>query len=187
MRGFLRFGAYVKKRIMIVGVPGSGKSTLARLLGERFSLPVFHMDQTHWKVDWVERSNLDKILMALAVEAADAWVFEEGMSLTYKSPVARADVLIWHDLPVGLRLWRATKRLFRYLGKADGRPDLMKGCVERMHPETLAFYWCIRTNRYSARNKIEQLVTDTLDDLGVVHLRTPSKQRRWLASLPDEG
>jgi adenylate kinase family enzyme len=71
---------------MIVGVPGSGKSTLARFLGERFSLHVFHMDQTHWKEDWVERSKVDKILMALAVKAADAWVFEVGMPSTYKSP-----------------------------------------------------------------------------------------------------
>jgi adenylate kinase family enzyme len=175
------------KRIMIVGGPGSGKSTLAGVLGERLGLPVFHMDKIHWKEDWVERPRAEKIPMALAVEAGEAWVFEGGMSSTYESRVAHADVLVWLDLPVGLRLWRVTKRLFRYLGKAEGRPDLPKGCVERIHPETFSFFWFIWKSRNSARIKIAQLVTHAAADLSVVHLQSPRDVRHWFANLPDKG
>ncbi len=66
------------KRIMIVGGPGSGKSTLAREVGARLGLPVFHMDQIHWQENWVERPLVEKIPMAKAVVAQDAWVFEGG-------------------------------------------------------------------------------------------------------------
>jgi|TARA_B110000027_G_C16056135_1_gene272290 hypothetical protein len=92
--------------------------------------------------------------MELAVEAHQSWIFEGGMSRNYESRAACAEVLIWLDLPVGLRLWRVTKRLFRNLVKAEGRADLPKGFVERMHPQTLALYRYIWTSRHSSRAKI---------------------------------
>lgn len=174
------------KRIMIVGGPGSGKSTLARMLGERLNLPVFHMDQIHWKENWIERPLAEKLPMALAVEAHQSWIFEGGMSRTYESRAARAEVLIWLDFPVGLRLWRVTKRLFRNLGKAEGRADLPKGCVERIHPQTLAFYRYIWTSRHPSHAKIAQLLMNVRGDLKVVHLRSPRHVRFWLLSLTDE-
>lgn len=39
----------VIERVMIVGGPGAGKLWLARDLGRISGLPVFHMDQIHWK------------------------------------------------------------------------------------------------------------------------------------------
>ena len=92
--------------------------------------------------------------MALAVDAHQSWIFEGRMSRNYESRGACAEVLIWLDLPVGLRLWRVTKRLFRNLGKAEGGADLPKGFVERMHPQTLALYRYIWTIRHSSRAKI---------------------------------
>ncbi|MDF3414338.1 hypothetical protein HKX54_07705 [Sulfitobacter sp. M57] len=170
------------KRVMIVGGPGSGKSTLARLLGPRLGLPVFHMDKIHWQENWVERPMIEKLPMAQAVEEQDRWVFEGGMSVTYGNRMERADMLIWLDLPVGLRLWRVTKRLFRYLGKA--RPDLPPGCVERLHPETLTFYRFIWQSRHDAREKIVKLIADAGGRLVVVHLRNPREVQAWLDRLP---
>ncbi|MGC1502792.1 MAG: AAA family ATPase [Sulfitobacter sp.] len=170
------------KRVMIVGGPGSGKSTLARILGPRLGLPVFHMDQIHWQENWVERPMAEKLPMVQAVEEQDRWVFEGGMSVTYGSRMERADILIWLDLPVGLRLWRVTKRLFRYLGKA--RPDLPQGCVERLHPETLTFYRFIWQSRHDARQKIVKLIANADDRLDVVHLRNPREVQAWLDRLP---
>lgn len=171
------------QRVMIVGGPGSGKSTLARMLGDRLNLPVFHMDRIHWKENWIERSKDEKILMASAVEARDYWVFEGGMSSTYESRMARADVLVWLDLPVGLRLWRVTKRLFRYLGKA--RPDLPEGCVERLHPATLGFYLYIWTSRHSARAKVARLVAGARPDLELVQLTSARDVNDWFIGLPN--
>lgn len=169
------------KRVMIVGGPGSGKSTLARALGLRLGLPVFHMDQIHWQENWVARHMTEKLQMARAVEERDTWIFEGGMSVTYGNRMRRADLLVWLDLPIGLRLWRVTKRLVRYLGKA--RPDLPEGCVERLHPETLAFYHYIWTSRHRARRKIADLVKSAPAEMQVVHLKSPREVRRWLEGL----
>ena len=35
-------------KIAILGTSGSGKSTLAKRLGERYGLPVLHMDTVHF-------------------------------------------------------------------------------------------------------------------------------------------
>lgn len=170
------------KRVMIVGGPGSGKSTLARALGERMGLPVYHMDHIHWQENWVERPRDERWSLAAEVERQEAWVFEGGLSKTYTNRLARADTLIWLDLPVGLRLWRVTKRLFRYLGQH--RPDLPQGCTERIHPETLAFYRFIWTHRNRSRDKIVHLIESHQGDAQVVHLTRPSQVAAYLAQLP---
>lgn len=169
------------KRVMIVGGPGSGKSTLARALGQRLGLPVFHMDCFHWKENWVERPFAEKKPMVDAVEAQDAWVLEGGISATYENRMQRADMLVWLDLPVGLRLWRVTKRLYRHFGQA--RPDLPTGCVERLHPQTLAFYWFIWTSRNRARAKIERVIQACGHTTRVVHVTRAEQVSTFLAGL----
>jgi adenylate kinase family enzyme len=170
------------KRVMIVGGPGSGKSTLARTIGARTGLPVYHMDLIHWQENWVERPRPQRWKLAAEIETRDRWVFEGGLSRTYDSRLARADVLIWLDLPVGLRLWRVTKRLFRYLGQ--NRPDLPQGCAERIHPETWAFYRFIWTHRHRSRDKIVQLIERHEGAAQIIHLRRPDEVAAYVAQLP---
>ena len=158
------------RRVMIVGGPGSGKSTLARVLGEATGLPVHHMDHIHHLPDWQPRPMAEKREMARAVTEGDAWIFEGGMSSTYAERAARADTLIWLDLPVGLRLWRVTARLWRYYGQ--NRPDMAEGCTETLGWHTLEFYdWILRTRR-AQRRKIADLVATARPGLAVHHLRS---------------
>ena len=141
------------KRVMIVGQPGSGKSTLARLIGERTELPVFHMDQIHWKPGWVERSRPDKIERALAVERRREWVFEGNMSATYDHRLSRCDTLIVLDLPLHIRGWRVLKRTVRDYGRS--RPDLPENCPEQF---SLEFYKWIWQTRHIQRAKQRALI-----------------------------
>ena len=97
-------------RIMIVGAPGSGKSTLARKIGEATGLPVFHMDHIHWKSGWIERSRSDKINLAQEIEARERWIFEGGLSSTFDTRAERAELIIWLDFHILLRLWRVFAR-----------------------------------------------------------------------------
>lgn len=165
------------KRVMIVGGPGSGKSTLARIMGERMGLPVHHMDHIHHLPDWKPRPMAEKHEMAHAIETRDAWVFEGGMSSTYETRATRADTLIWLDLPLGLRLWRVTARLWRYYGQK--RPDMAEGCVETLGMHTWEFYvWIVQT-RKAHNAKLEALVTRHGDRLTVHRL----KNRRAVADF----
>ena len=110
------------RRIMIVGQPGAGKSTLAARLSARTGLPAIHIDQIHWQAGWVERSHAEKTRLCHEAEQRSRWVFEGGHSATWPTRLARADMLIWLDLPVGLRLWRGVPRAL--LGGGQTRPAM---------------------------------------------------------------
>ena len=166
------------RRVMIVGQPGSGKSTLARALGARTGLPVVHIDRIHWRSGWIERSQEEKSRLCREVEARDDWVVEGGHSATWDTRVARADLLVWLDRPVGLRLWRVLRRSLTDLGRT--RPDLPEGCPEQIRnlPRFLTFIW--RTRR-TAHNRLAQLAAQA--PCPVVRLRTNREVAGFLAGL----
>lgn len=168
-------------RIMIVGQPGSGKSTLAIAIGKRTGLPVIHIDKMHWKPGWVERGRADKDRLSLEATAGERWVFEGGHSATWPDRLARADMLVWLDRPVALRLWRVMIRAVR--GRGQIRPDMADGCPERLRmlPEFMGYIW---STRHSARAKIVRLAGMAPSHCRVVCLRSDAEVAEFLTSLP---
>lgn len=170
-------------RIMIMGQPGSGKSTLAHALGERTGLPVIHIDKIHWKPGWVERSKQEKTRLCVEAEQGPRWIFEGGHSATWPSRLARADMLIWLDRPVGLRLWRVVRRAVVGLGRT--RPDMTEDCPERLRslPEFIHYIW---TSRISARAKMARLAASARPGCKVVHLRSDAEVAEFLTTFERE-
>ena len=162
---------------MIVGGPGSGKSTLAVKLGRLTALPVRHMDMIHWQTGWIERTKDAKDRLTREVHAEDAWLFEGGHSRTYDERAARADTLIWLDLPLPLRLWRVWRRWRTWRGRT--RPDLPDGCPEQL---SLEFLRWILTSRRRTRRRLAGLIAKH-PHLAVHHLRSLGEVRRFLASV----
>lgn len=155
------------KRVMIVGGPCSGKSTMAVGLGQITGLPVFHMDHVHYKAGWVEREMDEKLRLAAQIHARDRWVFEGGLSQSYAERTARADTVIWLDLPLRLRYGRVVKRRFEYSRRGGrSRADVPDDCPERLDPAFLAYMF--RT-RNSARAAIAKALSEHPQ---VHHIRT---------------
>lgn len=174
-------GGLVMKRIAVVGAPGSGKSTLARILGERLSLPVYHMDHIHWKPGWVAREKAEKLVLARDILAREEWVFEGGFSAIQSERIARAQIMIWLDLPLGLRVRRVVWRTIRWFGRV--RPDMQENCREGVNPEMLKFFRYIWDTRHSARAKIAASVDPAPEGLDLVHLRHPREVAEFLESF----
>lgn len=168
-------------RIMIVGQPGSGKSTLAQALGERTGLPVVHIDKIHWQSGWVERSKAEKTRLCQEAERQSRWVFEGGHSATWPSRLARADMLVWLDRPVWLRLWRVLRRAVVGLGRT--RPDMAENCPERLSslPEFIHYIW---TTRNSATAKMARLAAAAPNGCRVVRLGSDQDVAHFLAQIP---
>ena len=170
----------IMQRVMITGGPGSGKSTLARILSECAGIPAHHMDQIHWKSGWIPRDISERTVMCHAIELGENWIFEGGFSTTYDHRAARADTLIWLDLPVLLQFWRVVRRLLGNYGTT--RPDMTDNCPEVFHAETLAFWRWIFTSRRRTRARIVRLVAEH-PHLVVHHLQSRSQVRAFIASL----
>lgn len=168
---------------MIIGQPASGKSRLARRLGERTGLPVIHIDRIHFQPGWVERSPAEKSRLAREAEAGERWIFEGGHSATWPSRLARADLLVILDRPLGVRLWRATRRAVA--GRGRTRPDMADGCPERLRllPSFLGFMWA---TRHSARRKQFALAARARPDQPVVRLRSDADVARFLENFASE-
>ena len=81
-------------KIAILGTSGSGKSTLAKRLGERYGLPVLHMDTVHFLPGWVERpfAEEEAIVRQFLDENAGGWVIDGNYSKTcYARRLEEAD------------------------------------------------------------------------------------------------
>lgn len=118
------------ERVIIVGNSGAGKSTLARQMGERFGLPVVHLDKLFWLPDWVERDldEFDKLLTAELKKPR--WIIDGNYFRTIDMRLSYADAAIMLDFPTE-ECWRnAQKRGEMYRGKT--RPDMTDGCIERI-------------------------------------------------------
>ncbi|WP_028696283.1 ATPase AAA [Pseudomonas cremoricolorata] len=168
------------QRVMIIGQPGSGKSTLARRLGQCTGLPVVHIDKIHWQPGWVERTPEEKTRLCHEVEAGERWIFEGGHSTTWSNRLARADLLLWIDRGLALRLYRVLRRTFSQRGST--RADLPENCPEQLRnlPPFLRYIW---TSRHSARRKMQRLAGSAPSHCQVVRLRSNRDVERFLASL----
>lgn len=166
------------QRVMIIGQPGSGKSTLARALGTITHLPVFHIDHIHWRPNWVARPAAEKTALCQRVHARHQWIFEGGHSSTWPERLARADTLIWLDIPVMVRLWRVARR--SVCGWGRSRPDLPHGCLEQLDPAFFRYIWRSRT---TARAKCAQTFAHAGPDKARHHLRSSRDVKRYLRDL----
>lgn len=166
------------QRIMIIGGPGSGKSTLALALGVRSGLPVVHFDPLFWAPGWVQRSPEESSALIRAAAAQEAWVLDGNHAETYAVRAARADLIIFLDLPRWLRVWRLLKRRLRY--HRQTRPDMPANCPERLDLGFLGFVWAWdRTSRPKALALLDQMQGRTR----TMHLTSAAQVRRFLADL----
>jgi hypothetical protein len=116
------------RRIVVLGGAGAGKSTLARAIGERLMLPVWHLDRFVFGPGWTRID--DHIARRRLVEALqpDHWVVEGVYPALQDITLPHADLVVWIEQPVLLRLFRAWRKTRIHKGKP--RVDRPDGCVE---------------------------------------------------------
>ncbi|MGB0905545.1 MAG: hypothetical protein ACPGVJ_11675, partial [Mangrovicoccus sp.] len=85
--------------------------------------------------------------------AAPKWVIDGNYSHVWLSRSHRAQLIIFIDLPTGLRMWRIYWRILRNYGRA--RAEMPKGCVERFDPEFLRY---AREYEQNGRLKVLRLI-----------------------------
>ena len=170
------------QRILIVGHSGAGKSTLARTLGQRLNLPVTHLDQLYWKPGWVESDLAEFQPKVDAIVAGERWVIDGGYTRSLAERLARAQVVVWLDLPVPLLAWRIFKRWRQWRGTP--RPDMNPGCPEKLDFEFA--HWVLFAAR-GTRRRTGEILARHGGGVAVFRIRRPRQLVAILGALPDRG
>lgn len=175
------------RRVSVVGSSGSGKSTLAAVLAARLGVPHLELDSVYHQAGWVPLPAEQFSERVAAAAAGEAWVIDGNYSAVRPLVWARADTVIWLDLPRR----RVMRRLvWRTLRRVAGRAELWNGNRERwrnvftLSQEESVIIWAwhhypVQRERYRA----------ALRDPGCAHLRFirvtgQTDVRRLLDSLP---
>lgn len=176
------------RRISVVGMSGSGKSTLSRAIAERLDVPCIELDAIHHLPNWEPMAPADFFAEVERRTEGDGWVVDGNYrAVVREGPVwARADTVVWLDLPKRQALRQVT---WRSLRRAVTREELWNGNRERLRDlcsldpmrSMPAFVW----TQYDRKNaQLDAAMTDpTLAHLTWVRLRSHDDAAAWLASI----
>ena len=164
------------------GISGAGKTTLARAISLRFDLPYTELDALFHGPGWTERPTFAQDVAD--VVARERWVVDsDGYSAVRDVMWARADTLVWLDLP----RWQVMSRVLRRsVVRGALRSELWNGNREGLgawkdsgHPVRWAW-----TQHGARRATIaERLADPRWGHLTVVHLRSAREARAWRSRL----
>ena len=127
------FGGLFVSRVLVTGANGAGKTWLAGRLG----LPVVHNDAFALKTGWAHEPTEVVLDRRNAAAAADRWVIEGGPSILSGVALARAELIVWLDIPPGQRLRRILWRSLRGMGQV--RPEHPAGNRDWPGPRQIRF------------------------------------------------
>jgi adenylate kinase family enzyme len=167
------------ERIIIIGCGGSGKSTLATRLGEKLSLPVYHLDRMFWRSGWNELPRDEWHTLHEELCARPEWILDGNYGGTREVRFAACDTIIFLDLPTVTCLFGAIQRFLWFRGR--NRPDMADGCPERLEWEYLRWIW---TDRRDCRPKILARLKELAATKQVVILLSRQAARQYLKSKP---
>ncbi len=138
-------------KIAVIGYSGSGKSTLARTLGERYKVPVLHLDTVFHAANWQQRDRQEQLAaVETFLDGSDGWVIDGNYTdLLYRRRMEEADRIVMLLFGRFACLYRAAKRYRTYRGRS--RPDVAAGCTEKLDWEFIR--WILHGGRTRAARK----------------------------------
>ena len=145
-------------------------------------VPHIELDALHWEPNWTEAPpNVLRERVSAAI-AGDGWVVDGNYAMLRDLLWARAEAVVWLDLPLRTVLWRYVGRTFRRLAR---REELWSGNREHLSTHLLSrdslLWWILTTYRRRRREYPPLLAAQP--DLIAIRLRSGRAADRWLAQL----
>ena len=105
----------IVRRVSVVGTSGSGKSRLARQLADILGVPHLELDAVHHQPGWEQLATDEVRRIVTARAAAGGWVIDGNYGRVRDLVWARADTVVWLDLPkrtvMRQVVWRTLRRV----------------------------------------------------------------------------
>jgi adenylate kinase family enzyme len=172
------------RRVAVVGNSGSGKSTLARELAGRLGVPYVELDALFHLPGWTQLPEEEFRAAVDAVTAGEGWVVDGNYRAVSDGVWARADTVVWLDLPRPLVTWRIVRRS---VSRAVSRQELWNGNRERwghllsLDPSRSVIAWSVTKHAEYRRRYGLAPADPALAHLRFVRLRSRAAVRRFLA------
>jgi adenylate kinase family enzyme len=168
--------------VAVAGTSGSGKTTTAGRIAAVLGVPHVELDDLYWGPDWTPRETFMADVRRFV--ARDGWVTEWQYQAVRSLIAERAEMIVWLDLPVRVRLWWVTRRtVWRRLRRVplwragNVEPPLWMALRDDEH--ILRWAW-------STRHKFDGLPERLADEhphVTLVRLRSAREVDRWLVEL----
>jgi adenylate kinase family enzyme len=171
------------RRVSVVGTSGAGKSTFAFALAGLLGVPWLELDSVYHQAGWTPLPAEEfRRRVALAADGS-GWVIDGNYGTVRDLVWARADTVIWLDLPKRTVMRRL---VFRTLRRVSGRAQLWNGNRERWRDvftldeqeSVIAYAW--KTHGSRRERYATELADPANGHLRVVRLRSPRAVRRFL-------
>ena len=165
----------IGRRVVVVG--GGGKTSLARAISDQYGLRHVELDALFWLPGWQESEAGDfrnRVNDALD-RAADGWVADGNYSSALGDAVlARADMVIWVNMPWRTMFWRVLKRSFK---RAWGKQQICGENTENWRQvfSARSLWWFHIRNRGRYNQRDAMLFQMMPLSTPIVRLDTPSQ------------
>lgn len=174
------------ERVSVVGISGSGKSTLARRLADRLGCPRLELDAVHHLPGWEPIG--DEAFRDEVGRFVDGprWVVDGNYGAVVPDLVwARADTVVWLDLPratvVRRVTWRSARRVVRREVLWNGNRETL-GTVLSWDPKRSVVRWAwVGHGPLRARYE-EAMASGPPQQVRWVRLRSAADAEAWLAT-----
>lgn len=173
------------RRVVVVGTPGSGKSTVGAALAERLGAPWIELDRLYHLPGWGAPEPEEFRRKVAEALAGARWVVDGNYSAAREVTWARADTVVWLDLPrrVVLRrlarrtFWRVTRRTELWAGNRERWSDVLS--MDK-HRSILLWAWtqfAVYRRRYG-----EAMMDPRWSQLRFIRLRSDREVARFVAA-----
>lgn len=171
------------RRVCVIGTCGSGKTTLAARLARILDCPHVELDELHWEPGWTQAT---PEAFAARVERAtrgERWVADGNYSKVRDLLWARAETIVWLDLPFGVIVRRLVARCVR---RAWRREMLWAGNRETFRQSFFSrdsvILWALRTHR-RRRREYAGVFAAGVPGVELVRLRSGAEAEAYLLEL----
>jgi adenylate kinase family enzyme len=171
------------RRVSVIGSAGAGKSTVGRALARALGTEFLELDSVYHQPGWTPLPAPQYRKRVAAVVAGERWVVDGNYSTVRDLVWARADTVVWLDLP---RRTVMRRLIWRTLRRVAGRAELWNGNRERWRnmlswdKDESVIAWAWQT--YDARSEryLAAMADPANSHLRFVRLTSPAAVRRFL-------
>jgi adenylate kinase family enzyme len=174
------------RRVSVVGTSGVGKSTVGAALARLLDAVFLELDSLQHQAGWTPLPVAEFRARVAVVAEGERWVIDGNYGRVQDLVWARADTVVWLDLPRRVVMRRIIWRTLRRVG---GRVELWNGNRERwrnlftLDKEESVIVWAWQTHA-SNRARYEAAMADPLNaHLRFIRLRSPESVRRFLREV----